>query len=321
MSDPDQMSPDRKSPDKLDSKAEWWVWLMLLLFAAVIAGHLWVFHGPDRELALWLYKKGRFLAVLTAFGLGAGGLLTALLRPPLVQKWRLAGLLMALIVMFSAPVPYAFPSSHRGKPIDTVLQMPLKGSWRVLAGGRGAQNPLSLEPDRSQGLLLAREVDGKLWKDRADGVDFSGSNSYDQPVYAPARGEVVAAVGDQADRSFQHKVELATGRGNHLVIRLGEGQYLILAHLLKGSLQVGVGDLVELGQSLARVGSSGRGVPLTEPHLDIHISSQPGESEGEGIPFLMGGYALDGVPIEAGSPLGGLGRGDYVEGELLIRTL
>ncbi len=306
-------SPNRAWP-------ELWVLGLLALLFAVVVGHWYVYHGADRELALWLYGRGRFAAVLVACGLGAVGILMALLRPPMLRGGRLWGVLLTMLVIFSAPVPYAYPSSRREAPSEVTLQFPVRGQWRVLAGGRvGAHNPLSLEPSRCHGLLLAREVDGSRWKPTAtDRVDPSQGYTLGADLYAPAAGEVVAAVGDEADRSFQLRVEEATGRGNHLVVRLASGEYLILAHLLRGSLQVAVGDRVEVGQPIAKVGSSGRGIPLTEPHLDMHLSTRPEEGEGEGIPFLLGGYFLDGQRVPAGQPKGGLGGKGAPLGDLLV---
>lgn len=300
---------------------EFWVLGLLLLLIAVVAGHWFIYHGADREWAQWLYRRGRFGAVLLACGLGALGIVTALLRPPLIRRWRLEGILLVLLVIFSAPIPYAYPSSRRDAPSEVHLQFPLRGQWRVLAGGRvGAHNPLSLEPDRCHGLLLAKEVDGRRWKPgTTDRVDPSQGYTMGARLFAPAAGEVVAAVGDEPDRSFQLRVKEASERGNHLVVRLAPGEYLVLAHLLQGSLEVGVGDLIEVGQPLAKVGSSGRGVPMTEPHLDLHLSTRPEVGRGEGIPFFLGGYTLEGEAVEAGQPKGGLGGKGAPLGDLLVR--
>ena len=298
---------------------ELWVLGLLVLLIAVMVGHWYVFHGENRDGALWLYKKGRFAAVLAACGLGLLGLVTAILRPPLIRRFRLEGILIVLLVIFSAPIPYAYPSSFRNQPSEVVLNFPLEGSWRVLSGGRaGAHNPLSLEPDRCHGLLLGREVDGRRWKPAAtNNIESEQTYTFGSNVLAPVAGTVVLAENDQADRSFQLREKDATGRGNYLAIELATGEFVVLAHLQQGSLRVTVGDRVEVGQPIARVGASGRGIPLTEPHLSLHMSTRPEDGEGEGIPFRMGGYLMDGVPVEAGQPKGGLGQNDGPLGDLL----
>ncbi|HPF15051.1 MAG TPA: hypothetical protein PLJ12_12340, partial [Planctomycetota bacterium] len=205
-------------------RPEWWVLLLLTLVVAVVVGHLWVFHGPNRELALWLYKSGRFQAVIAAGVLGLAGIVTGLLRPPLVNPWRLVGLASVLFVVFSAPVPYAYPSSHRDHPSEVTLAMPVAGSWRVLSGGRTSHNALSLEPDRCHGLLLAREEHGTRWRtEQPEHVEPAESWTFGSELFAPAPGLVVAVQDGEPDRSFELRVEEASSRGNHIVLQLSDG--------------------------------------------------------------------------------------------------
>jgi hypothetical protein len=177
---------------------------------------------------------------------------------------------------------------------------------------------LALEPDRCFGLVLAREDSGSRWRSKDyDNSDATQSLSFGEVVVAPAPGLVVAAAGDEPDRSFQHRIEGGTERGNHLVIEVAPDEFCVLAHLQQGSLQVAVGDRVQTGQILARVGSSGRGVPLTEPHLDMHLSNRPGVGQGEGIPFYFHGYLGPDGPVERGIPAGGLGYQGQLDGDLV----
>ena len=57
--------------------------------------------------------------------------------------------------------------------------------------------------------------------------------------------------------------------GHNIVIDVGGGRYLEMAHLSPGSIQVKVGDHVRVGQEIAKVGNSGN---TSEPHL--HIQAQ-----------------------------------------------
>jgi murein DD-endopeptidase MepM/ murein hydrolase activator NlpD len=60
--------------------------------------------------------------------------------------------------------------------------------------------------------------------------------------------------------------------GNHLVLDIGNGRYVLYAHMRKGSVQVQVGDVVRRGQVLGQVGDSGNS---GEPHLHIQIQNTP----------------------------------------------
>ena len=299
---------------------ELWTILALLLLIATLAGHIFIFRGPGGEPALWLYIKGRFLAGFGAWLIGLLALVTVIRRPPLIRRWRIEGLLLLIIIVFSAPIPYGYPSSRRDAPSAVAFHLPVHGGpWRVLyGGGGGAHNPLSLEPDRSHGLVMARENDGRRWrKVDYDNTVSAQSKSYGERVYAPSDGRIVVAVSDQRDRSFQHRDMDGTARGNHLVIEVAPGEFCILAHLKEGSLAVKVGDQVEMGQFLGEIGSSGRGVPLTEPHLDMHLSTLPGEGQGEGIPFYFHDYLGADGPVEKGIPAGRLGYQGEWNGDLI----
>lgn len=317
--DPDQPQGGERRPMP-QNPPELWAILALLLLVATLAGHIYIFRGPGGEASLWLYKKGRFAAGFGAWLVGLLGLVTALRRPPLVRRWRIEGFILLVLVVFSAPIPYGYPSSRRDAPSQVRFELPVQGGpWRVLyGGGGGVHNPLALEPDRGHGLLLALEVDGSRWREKDyDPVASEQSLSFGQTVLAPAPGTVVAAVSDQPDRSFKHRDEGGTERGNHVVIEVAPGEYCILSHLQQGSVVVAEGDRVKNGQVLGKIGSSGRGIPLEEPHLDMHLSTRPESAEGEGIPFLFHDYAGPDGPVEQGVPVGGLGYQGEMDGDLI----
>jgi murein DD-endopeptidase MepM/ murein hydrolase activator NlpD len=57
-----------------------------------------------------------------------------------------------------------------------------------------------------------------------------------------------------------------------MVIDIGGGRYLLLAHLQRHSAVVLVGERVHDGQAVARVGNSGNS---DEPHLHIQVQDRP----------------------------------------------
>ena len=59
--------------------------------------------------------------------------------------------------------------------------------------------------------------------------------------------------------------------GNHVVLSLDGGTFLVLAHLQRGSVQVKAGDTAREGQVLGRCGNSGH---TSEPHIHIHHQRQ-----------------------------------------------
>ena len=91
---------------------------------------------------------------------------------------------------------------------------------------------------------------------------------YGKPVLAPADGTVTFIQSGRPDQRIG-STDNHFQSGNNIVIDIGGGRYLTMAHLSPGSIQVKVGDHVKQGQPIARVGNSGN---TTEPHL--HIQAQ-----------------------------------------------
>lgn len=86
----------------------------------------------------------------------------------------------------------------------------------------------------------------------------------------------------------------ADAAGNVIVIELDNGQFVVLAHLRQGSLQVEIGDLVQTGDMLARVGNSGN---TTMPHLHLQVQTHADlwDPNNRSVPFA---FDTDGrVPV------------------------
>ena len=119
--------------------------------------------------------------------------------------------------------------------------------------------------------------------------------AWNRKVISASAGTVVAAEDGNPDmelgiNDFDHPL------GNHVVIRHPDGVYLMYGHLRNGSIQVQTGDVVEVGQNLGRVGSSGQ---TDIPTLHFQVSdtwegpddvSRFGNSQG--LPMLIEGINI-----------------------------
>ena len=83
---------------------------------------------------------------------------------------------------------------------------------------------------------------------------------------------------------------------NNLVVDIGGGRYVVLAHLKQGSVTVQVGDVVRRGQPLAAVGNTGH---TNEPHLHLQIQDSPTGKEDADRTYPM---AFRNVHITRGGP-------------------
>jgi hypothetical protein len=120
------------------------------------------------------------------------------------------------------------------------------------------------------------------------GGDLSQYVIYGESVYAPCGGSVLL-VEDGFDDLPAGTTDPANPAGNYIAIGCDKGITVVLAHLQR-EIYPGLGDRVEAGQYLGKVGNTGN---TTEPHLHIHAVAGlvRNESEalftGKGVPFTM----------------------------------
>src|SRR4029453_9672810 len=106
-------------------------------------------------------------------------------------------------------------------------------------------------------------------------------------------GIVVAAQDGLANNTeIPHPTNLASIKetvGNHVIVRLSEGVYVLYAHMDPGSVAVRVGDRVTRGPDLALIRSSGISPP---PPLHFHILSTPTYFPADSKPYAFDTFTL-----------------------------
>jgi hypothetical protein len=155
-----------------------------------------------------------------------------------------------------------------------VLDLPVRGTW--LAGHAGATTFTNLHTTHPYAIdILKLGPDGRLM----DGSDLVVTNwyGYDEPVYAPADGQIVEVVDDLPCRPIGNG-DTVHPAGNHVVIDIGNDKQVLLAHLVAGSVAVEEGEYVTSGALIGRVGNSGNS---EAPHLHLHVQS----ASETGLPF------------------------------------
>lgn len=111
--------------------------------------------------------------------------------------------------------------------------------------------------------------------------------AFGRTVYAAAAGTVVIrrdGEQEQTPGSLPAGATIQSADGNYLVIDIGEGRYAFYAHLQPGSLKPKVGDRVEVGDELGRLGNTGN---TDAPHLHFHIMDGPSPLRSNGLPFVL----------------------------------
>jgi len=155
-----------------------------------------------------------------------------------------------------------------------------------------------------------RWQDGKVF--RGDGTGNDDWYAYGADMLAVADGIVVSTRNDMPDETpFQapeHLNEPGDFAGNHVIIEIEPGVYAFYAHLAPGSVTVSVGDSVETGDVVGKLGNSGS---TSGPHLHFGLLDYPDPLVGNSLPLVFDAYTIqgtiDGELIERmdGGPTGG----------------
>lgn len=118
----------------------------------------------------------------------------------------------------------------------------------------------------------------KKWEENFHrGIDLTSGDV----IVATARGKVTACRNNIDGYTEQYS------SGNYVTLYHGDNTYTLYCHMIKGSVKVSVGDIVEVGQELGLKGSTGWS---TGPHL--HYGVKTGGSYVDPKPYLLGDKEL-----------------------------
>ena len=265
---------------RASSQVEWGVWAL----ASVAYGLL---------LQLVLVWSQTSLALRPLIWLLIGLTLASCWRLTLLPRGSLTlwlGALLALTVLVLLPAVIRAWSGRRVPPDAVALGPVMAGGTFVVEEG-GSREIINYH--MKYGFLryavdfigvgpLGRHARG-IFPTEPDRYAIFGAN-----VLAPCTAVVETAVDGVPDLPGPH-TDRQHPAGNHLVLLTqrpsGVSVRVALAHLKQGSLRVQVGQRVDIGQVIARVGHSGNS---SEPHL--HIGVVQGDPwQGTGLPFTVAG--------------------------------
>ncbi len=256
---------------------------------------------------LW-YIGPPALALLACAALGAALFATVRTR----ATWdgtRLVGLAALVAAVGLVPFYRTYPSSHDHRPSHVRFRLPLDGPVTVVWGGDRPETNYHVSlPDQRWAYDLLVTDNGR--SHRGSGTRVEEYLVYDRPVRAPAAGVVRAVRDGEPDEPPRARRWGLWRRalGNYVVIEVAPGEFLFVAHLRPGSVQVVPGQPVVAGQVIARVGNSGRS---TEPHVHLHLQDTPRPFFGEGIPLMFSDYRVGDRLVTRGIPQGGFAGGRF----------
>jgi murein DD-endopeptidase MepM/ murein hydrolase activator NlpD len=134
-----------------------------------------------------------------------------------------------------------------------------------------------------------------------DGLVFEGDGarneqwfSFGAEVTAAAPGTVVVTrdgLADGTPKSLPTVQNPGEGAGNHVIVQIEPGVWAFYAHLQTGSIAVEIGDQVETGQPIGRLGNSGNSIG---PHLHFGLIDGPNPLTANSVPMVLDDYDLTG---------------------------
>jgi hypothetical protein len=185
------------------------------------------------------------------------------------------------------------------KPVT--ISPPLRGANWVDANGCCGMTPHRIAVNPLNGQLWAAEryaidyvqltPDGRLFN--GNKADLGSYPFFGADVHAAADGQVAAVVDnlpEQVPGANPVGLPLDQYAGNHVILDIGAGNYVMYAHLRTGSIKVKAGDKVTTGQVVGAVGNTGN---TDGPHLHFQLMSAPDPLRANGLPFMFDKFRLD----------------------------
>ena len=152
-------------------------------------------------------------------------------------------------------------------------------------------NGQALVPQRFAIDFYKVDADGKTWE--GDPSKPESYFSYRQPIVSATSGTVVRSV-DSFDNSTSLPEpppipDIIETVGNHVVVEIAPGSYLLYGHMDPGSVKVKVGDTVKVGDELGLIGTSGNS---TTPHLHFQLQTEPTFFPTDSLPWVFDQFTL-----------------------------
>lgn len=169
------------------------------------------------------------------------------------------------------------------------MSLPVRGRWRA------SEDPTRHHQHKAWAVyaLDIVKVDAEGRSHQGRGTQLEDYHAWDAPFYAVAAGRVAEVRDGNPDNPARKILPGAAEKHNGVSIDHGNGEVSWYVHARNGSITVKVGDEVERGQRLGKIGNSGASAV---PHLHFTLVAHGNLS----VPWACDDYLLiapDGTPI------------------------
>lgn len=199
-------------------------------------------------------------------------------------------------LLISKPKSLGIPILERN---TTFMSLPFNGEWFVYWGGvTEAQNYHVREVTQQYAYDILKVKDGASH----DGDPLLNESyfAYGEDIIAPCDARVVTVIDDVPD-NIPGETNEQQLTGNTIVLQTDRDEYVLLAHLMKGSIFVEEGQDIRKGEILAKCGNSGNS---TEAHLHISLQNAADMEDSIGAKLYFdrievnGEIRLDYLPVK-----------------------
>ena len=245
-----------------------------------------------RSILISITSKVKWLFL----GLALIGISSIFLDYPIIHQIRIIGLIgFFILLLLEIPITVLFQSLYQIVGIiyiyfynrfklpskenyicKTEYILPFNGKWTVVNGGvnKILSHSWNIVSQRYAYDFIILDNNGKPLV----GVEKSCNSYYcnGKDIIAPADGYVVKAIKKYNDSyvdGINAYCDALDIRGNYIIIKHNEIEYSLIAHLMKNSIAVNVGDKVKQGEIIAKCGNSGNS---SMPHIHFQLQSGKG---------------------------------------------
>lgn len=199
-------------------------------------------------------------------------------------------------LLISKPTQLGIPIMERN---TTFMSLPFNGEWFVYWGGvTETQNYHVNEVTQQYAYDLMKVKDGVSYD--GDPMDNESYFAFGEEIIAPCAARVITVI-DGVPDNIPGETNPQELTGNTIVLQTDRGEFVLLAHLMKGSIIVEEGQDISKGEILAKCGNSGNS---TEAHLHLSLQNAADMEDSIGAKLYFdrievnGEIRLDYLPVK-----------------------
>lgn len=164
---------------------------------------------------------------------------------------------------------YQDPNTAKPERNITRLSLPFKDEWFVVWGGDTEEQNYHVRAENQKNAFdfVIKDAEGKMYK--GNGKRNEDYYCFGRQIFAPCDGEVVQVV-DGVKDNIPGVQNPMYAPGNSVLIKTGQGEFILLCHFKQHSIVVKQGQQLKRGSLLGLTGNSGSSAG---PHLHFHLQN------------------------------------------------